>query len=290
MDFVHWLQSSANPTLDSFWGFFSDLNAGDIGLLIVAVYFWCVDTRVGWLFGNVVALGVFSNEAIKSVVQEARPSPSEVRVIREDTAPGSSFPSGHTQFATIFWGYLGWLLKRPAVWVLCAAMIVLTGLSRLYMGLHWPWDVLGAIAIGAAFLVGAIWISQRWLYSGGTFNQAARVALVVIPVIAFGLVPNKTIATAAGVALGMNIAYLWILPRHIGQFPVRAGTNMQIVKVVIGIAGVMILRIALKALFPDVPAADFVRYSIIGLWVGWLAPFVFTRLVRIAPTPALEQA
>jgi membrane-associated phospholipid phosphatase len=291
MDFIHWLQGSASPVFDQFWGFISDLNGGEFGILIVAITFWCVNTWTGWLFGNIIIASVIVNETLKVIIGEARPSAAEVRVIREDTAPGTSFPSGHTQFATVFWGYLAWLSKRPLVWVLCAVMVILTGLSRLYLGLHWPHDILGAIVVGGVLLVGGIWITRKWFETEPhPMHPALRLAFLIVPIVAFALLPNKNMATAAGVGLGTNLGFLWILPRHIRTFPVRVGLKWQIVKIVIGIAGIFIVRLAIKPLLPDSALSDFIRYSLVGLWIGWLAPFVFTLIVKETPVPVAPTA
>jgi membrane-associated phospholipid phosphatase len=72
----------------------------------------------------------------------------------------TSFPSGHTLTAAAFYGFLAFLLVRshrkglvrPVAVFLLLAWIVLVALSRIYLGMHWPSDVLGSLAIGLAWL------------------------------------------------------------------------------------------------------------------------------------------
>jgi undecaprenyl-diphosphatase len=72
----------------------------------------------------------------------------------------ASFPSGHTLTAAAFYGFLAFLLVRshrkgllrPVAVFLLLAWIVLVALSRIYLGMHWPSDVLGSLAIGLAWL------------------------------------------------------------------------------------------------------------------------------------------
>jgi undecaprenyl-diphosphatase len=84
------------------------------------------------------------------------------------TPTSYSFPSGHTLFATTFFGGLAVLLwprlRHPAaralVWLTCSALILLIGFSRVYLGVHYPSDVLGGLAAGTVW-VGAIAVGDR---------------------------------------------------------------------------------------------------------------------------------
>lgn len=117
----------------------------------------------------VVACGPISllNSALKLAVDRPRPAPDLVRVV--GTAGQSSFPSGHAFLAILFWGFLGYLacthlkarhLKALALLV-SAAMLLLVGVSRVYLGAHWPSDVLGGYVTGSLFLVILVWLERR---------------------------------------------------------------------------------------------------------------------------------
>lgn len=99
--------------------------------------------------------GMLLNYAVKHAFQRARPAFDEVAAIAS-----YSFPSGHTAGATLWWGFvLVWLFAhradartRIAGAALAAAMVLLTALSRVYLGVHYLSDVLAAIGEGAAWL------------------------------------------------------------------------------------------------------------------------------------------
>jgi undecaprenyl-diphosphatase len=82
---------------------------------------------------------------------------------------GSSFPSGHVLAAAAFWGLLPpWIylvVRRRWAWAVSAGWaglaLVTVGLSRVYVGAHWPSDVLGGYLGGAIFLVAAEWAVRR---------------------------------------------------------------------------------------------------------------------------------
>jgi undecaprenyl-diphosphatase len=92
--------------------------------------------------------------ALKFAFQRARPEPFF------GTAPETySFPSGHALFSACFYGVFAWLLGtafrnrgvRAAIWTISLALIAAIGLSRLYLGFHYPTDVI------AGYLVAAFW-------------------------------------------------------------------------------------------------------------------------------------
>jgi undecaprenyl-diphosphatase len=104
----------------------------------------------------VVPGGTLLNVAVKHLIHRDRPL-FENPIATLDTF---SFPSGHTMGATLFYGLLAyfvmmsdrrWATKLVSIH-LAAIIILLVGLSRIYLGLHFLSDVLGAMAAAAAWL------------------------------------------------------------------------------------------------------------------------------------------
>lgn len=98
----------------------------------------------------------------KDVVQRARPSANFVHLVGH--LADFSFPSGHVIFATVLFGTafgIVWIvwpssLLRNAVLFVLAALVALMGPSRIYMGEHWPTDVIGAYCLGGLWVAGTI--------------------------------------------------------------------------------------------------------------------------------------
>lgn len=109
-----------------------------------------------------------SDEIVKALVQRARPTAEQVHVVQN--LPSYSFPSGHvTEYILVFGFcfYLAFTLARPSVWrtlalACCAAMVVLVGPSRIWMGQHWASDVLGGYTLGFGLLLLVIWFYRGW--------------------------------------------------------------------------------------------------------------------------------
>lgn len=113
--------------------------------------------------GGVTLAGI----VIKEIVQRARPTPDLVNVLSPLT--DYSFPSGHVLHFTAFLGFLIFMFFTitPRSWVrtagilVCALLIVLVGISRMYLGQHWPSDVMGAYLFASIWLALTIYI-YRW--------------------------------------------------------------------------------------------------------------------------------
>lgn len=125
-----------------------------------------------WLVGErraAVALGVavivlqVLQPSIKEIVDRPRPADDVVDIRGSITSP--SFPAGHVMSPTALYGFLaGLALLRPAwppalraaILLLTVALLVVSGLVNLYLGVHWPTDVLGGWLWGGAVAAGGL--------------------------------------------------------------------------------------------------------------------------------------
>ncbi len=173
----HELQSLRTPFLDRLLVGVTELGDGAVlTTLFFAVLGWLAGKRLWQAAAHWVAAGVFAvvaSHTLKSVLQVARPTEIYTGIINY------AFPSGHALHSTVVLGFLAVLLgressdaRRWSVYAVTAAAIALIAFSRLYLGAHWPSDVLGGIALGLAWvaLLGigygrhpAKRLSARWL-------------------------------------------------------------------------------------------------------------------------------
>jgi undecaprenyl-diphosphatase len=115
-----------------------------------------------------------------------RPRPTAAQILRVTEHPGStSFPSGHLIFITISAAILMMCIGHRYLprwawaigWAVIAAIVLTVGLDRIYVGAHWPSDVLAGILISTAWL--ALVLSIRWISDPGVAKKtgAARVSV-----------------------------------------------------------------------------------------------------------------
>lgn len=163
------IQSVNWGPLASTFHFFSWVGGpGGIYMQATSILIVLLLNRRAWLFALAATAGGFLYFVVVGFVHRPRPTMDQVIHITEH--PGaSSFPSGHVIFITISLGivmlavghrYLsGW--ARDLAWAVVAAIILVAGISRIYVGAHWPIDVLASILIAGGWL--ALVTSIRWL-------------------------------------------------------------------------------------------------------------------------------
>ncbi len=144
---------SLSPWLDAPMRLFSLLGQPEFYLLIIPLFYWCRDPRLGFRLGILLALSVGLNDILKTVFHMPRPYWVSPEVAALNTYPSFGLPSGHAQGAVTFWGYLAVSLRRRWFSLLAAVLIILVGVSRVYEGVHYPMDVVAGWLVGLVVLV-----------------------------------------------------------------------------------------------------------------------------------------
>lgn len=141
---------------------------GGIYMQVGAILIVLLLNRRAWMLAIAATAGGISYSLIVNMVNRPRPTIAEVLQVTEH--PGAtSFPSGHVIFITISFALLmlciGYrYLPRWAIpigWAFVAAVVLTAAISRVYVGAHWPTDVLASIFIAGGWL--ALVTSIRWI-------------------------------------------------------------------------------------------------------------------------------
>ena len=115
---------------------------------------------------NLLGIFILNNVLIKNII--ARDRPTGINIIEEN---GYSFPSGHAAISTVVYGYLIYLIynyvsnkKLKYVLISILSIIVLVvGLTRIYLGVHYTSDVLGGYLLGISYLLIFTYVTRNYI-------------------------------------------------------------------------------------------------------------------------------
>lgn len=167
---ISFVQGLETPALTSMMKFFTFIGGGlpvVVVTLIIMYFLYKVLHHRGELilFIGVVIGSVILNETLKLIFHRARPM-----LHRVIDANGFSFPSGHSMaafslygvVAFLLWRHISTSLGRGMLIVISIIMTIAIGVSRIYLGVHYPSDVLGGFLASGSWLAISIWYYQRY--------------------------------------------------------------------------------------------------------------------------------
>lgn len=296
MTFLKMLESIRTPFWDQVAAAVTLLGEETFFMLVGLALVWCFDKRWGFRLLFVGLTGTVLNQLLKAVFLIPRPWVIDPEFTIVETAragaTGYSFPSGHTQSAACVLGMLALWVRDRVFTALCVLGILAVAFSRMYLGVHTPLDVGVSLLTGAATVAvmprlfdraEASAHGRRWL-GAGLLGFALILLLYVLlwpkragNVAEFDAHGVESAWTLFGTMLGLLAA--WYADWCRLHFDTRAVWWAQALKLVLGLALVMGVRVGLKAvlaaLFGEAPFADGVRYLCIALAGGVLWPMTF---------------
>ncbi len=160
MSITKMLQKRKNPWLRSFMIGISEVGFPKLAVPLTVCFagiFWALRFRLEAIFILLTSSSNLLNALVKRLIKRPRPTNELVTVVRVINEP--SFPSGHVMHYTNLFGLLTYLLAtnwhsgklRNTLIAVCSALIICIGPSRVYLGAHWPSDVM------AGYLYGGLW-------------------------------------------------------------------------------------------------------------------------------------
>lgn len=277
-DLISWMQQFS-PALDTLFKTITTLGAEQAFLLLLPLVYWCVDKRRGARLGLLLMLSALLNYALKDLFNQPRPSPDRVKVLAEETSPG--LPSGHSQNSVAVYGFLAAQMRQPRVWISAGLIAFSVGLSRVYLGVHFPSDVLGGWAAGIALLALFMRVELEAAHRLRAWSWGYKLALSVgAPLGLFLVYANESSAQIAGVLIGL-LAGVLIELRWV-KFNARGMLWQRGLRFVVGSLILVVVWLGSKAFVPSEPettalALRLIRYVLVGAWTSLGAPWLFVQ-------------
>ena len=295
MQFLYFLEGLRTPLLDGFFSAITYLGSEMLFIVIAVVVYWCFSKRWGLYMLLVGFFGTVLNQTLKLLCKVPRPWVRDpnftiVESARAD-AGGYSFPSGHTASIVSTLGSAARINKKVWVRVVSLVLIALTALSRMYLGVHTPADVLFSLAAGAVLI-----FVLYPLFADDRHQRGANIAVALVPIVTFlnvlfvEIYPWSPDMDPENLAEGIKNAYSLFgcgvglaialpLEKKFVNFDVHAPLWGQVLKIVLGCGLLLGIRGVLKPLFAVLfgggHVADSVRYGIIVVFAVYVWPQTF---------------
>ncbi len=295
MEFLHFLESIRTPIGDFLMSVITLLGEETLFMAVALVFFWCLDKKRGYFLLFAGFMGTVCIQILKMAFRIPRPWVLDPKFTivesAREAATGYSFPSGHTQISTDLYGGIARSDKHRWVQITGVVICVLVALSRMYLGVHTPLDVLVSLAIGAALVL----ILYPIVY--GAYDKPVRMYITIGVMMVFTLAnllfvmlfPFPADVDAANLADAQKVAWqffflilglcvLYPIDTHYLKFETRAVWWAQLLKLGIGLGLLILIRTVLKvpfnALF-GVNLGSGLRYFLIVIFAGILWPMTF---------------
>lgn len=274
------IQTIRSDALDHAFLAMTSLGNDMFYMLLLPLLYWCVEKHQSLRFLYLFMFSSWLNATAKDFLNQPRPYILDGSV-KIGTTGGPGIPSGHAQGSLVFWGYLALWVRIRWFSIFCIAIIMLIGFSRLYLGVHFPTDIIGGWLLGLLLLFPGNALLEKIEARIASLPAPALLAIgTIIPIALSPILATKYSVSPLGIAAGISLAIL--LEKKYVNFEMPRTHREAIIRYLIGIIGLFAIYIGLKLIIPKeswlyLPLI-FCQYYLMGLWVGFIAPWIFQRL------------
>lgn len=269
---LKYIQSISNPFLDVLFKIFTTIGEGNIIIILFILIYWTVDKRLGEYLGFSIFTSLLFNNFIKDIVKAERPIGKEgIRSLRIETATGASFPSGHSQTSANFYGSYAMYINRKIVYAISILLVILVGLSRLYLGVHYPKDVVFGILFGVLFSIICYKLFNK-------FQNKIKLYLIILIIFIPDLLINnsqdflKSIGGYIGFILGIYLEKKYV------NFSMHISFKRKFIRLVCG--GIFIGSIYALLSLININSNYFyiLKYGIVTFLGIYVYPWIFNKI------------
>ena len=282
LEFLKWLEGLRTDFLNTFFEGVTLLGEETLIILLVVALWFAVDKKLAQQVFFLTATSLSINGIIKNFAQVPRPFTNGISCVRPDTATGYSFPSGHTQGFATWSSFFAVKFKKIWLHILVCVLIAAVALSRLYLGAHYPCDVIVAVVFGIGLSI----------FGTSLFERVKNVKklylltfIVLTPFISYFLFAADPLFADLFKTFGMvgGMVAVSFLDEKTAPLSYDVAWWKKIIRIVIGV----VLAVALKEIIKLVNVFDImqisllidaIRYFIVVIAVGYLCPLLFKKI------------
>src|SRR5690625_2836741 len=263
MEIVAFLQSAASPLLDQIALAVTNLGSEYAYIALLVVAYLGFDQVRGRRLGINFLVSVYVNALLKELFATPRPFTMDPDVLRSvaagETAPGNGFPSGHAQSAATFWGIAAIYIRTTWFSVLAVLLIVAISLTRLYLGVHLPIDIVGGLALGGVAVLLVPYVDRIRVPLPGIWQVLLA---LLVPLLLTLLIPVEHGEIYLGGLAGFLLAPFLSACR----LPARAGGRVLLCVIGLLLAGVQLVvtSLVLPEGVKELPLIGYLRYLAIA--------------------------
>ena len=300
MEFLYFLEGLRNPICDAFFSLITLLGEETAFMAVAIIVFWCFSKFQGYFLLITGFIGTVVNQFLKMIFRIPRPwvKDGNFTIVEsaKEAASGYSFPSGHTQSSVTLFGGVARANNNKTLRIIMIAICALVPLSRMYLGVHTPLDVVVSIAISLLLIFGGFKVFELASKNDKVMYiiLGALTALVISFIVFVYTYPfpqevyseanihNLESARKNAYTMLGCVAGLWVIypvEKKYVKFEVNAVWWAQILKVVIGLAIIIlikeVLRYPIDFVFNGHLIARSIRYFLIVVTAGVIYPLTF---------------
>ena len=298
----------------------SFLGSEGIYIFLALIIYWNVNPKLGLHIGILSMISAGINTALKIAIHSPRPYWVNNQVKAYQVESSFGIPSGHAQNAVVFWGTFAFFFKKGWFWLLSFVIILIIGLSRIYLGVHFFYDVILGWFVGLIILIAYFytmkylkeWIRKRTNLQLLIVAFSISLFLIGINILSRYLLKNwqfpqewlhniiksnpehrldsittlKWVFVNSGTLFGFTSGAIILRTR--GGFNACGSFGKKFLRVLVGITAIGIFFYSYTQLFPihESPISyisSYCLFTMIGAWISWIAPITFYKLGLATP-------
>ena len=298
-----------SPALDGFMGAVTFLGKIEFYIIFIPALYWCMDQSLGLRILFILILTDIPASSFKHLLHEPRPYwLGGVKALADE--PSYGIPSSHASNTLAVWGLVSYTVKKTWIWVFTIIFLLLIGFSRLYLGVHFPQDVLGGWLLGLLMLFLFIKYESRFLDWWGQMTEGVQILLGFVFSVSLILLGRLVLAVISGSPDPPEWSAFSTQAREIDHYITLAGflfgavagptlkgkyapfkvdgsALQKIGRYIVGMIGLFAIYLGLDVLFAQFAPDDaslagyilrYIRYALVSIWAVFGAPWVFLKI------------